>query len=191
MNFSLTSRPPLTDDDGEVRELTVEDLTAFRPAREALPTDVQESVGIRRRGPQRKPTKVPVTMRLDADLLDALRESGPGWQTRLNDILRVLLAPQVNVNLADLVTAVREVVLDATGKVKPTYRVFKPEREEDSNNSGEPIFSIPFPWRSTVPSTELFSGNITYHISPSDLYLSGGVAANNDPVVRKKLQKIR
>jgi uncharacterized protein (DUF4415 family) len=29
-----------------------------------------------------------VTLRLDADLLDRLRETGPGWQSRLNDAVR-------------------------------------------------------------------------------------------------------
>ena len=32
--------------------------------------------------------KVAVKIRLDADLLTALRESGAGWQTRINEILR-------------------------------------------------------------------------------------------------------
>ena len=32
--------------------------------------------------------KISVTIRLDADLLDALRATGPGWQTRANDMLR-------------------------------------------------------------------------------------------------------
>ncbi|MFM8445168.1 MAG: BrnA antitoxin family protein [Methylococcus sp.] len=38
----------------------------------------------RRRGP----TKIPVTIRLDADVLAALKESGPGWQTRANEVIR-------------------------------------------------------------------------------------------------------
>lgn len=29
-----------------------------------------------------------VTLRLDGDLLDRLRATGPGWQSRINDILR-------------------------------------------------------------------------------------------------------
>jgi uncharacterized protein (DUF4415 family) len=29
-----------------------------------------------------------VTLRLDADLLGRLRETGPGWQSRLNDAVR-------------------------------------------------------------------------------------------------------
>ncbi len=29
-----------------------------------------------------------VTLRLDGDVLDSLRETGPGWQSRINEILR-------------------------------------------------------------------------------------------------------
>lgn len=32
--------------------------------------------------------KVPVSIRLDADVLDELKGTGPGWQTRVNAILR-------------------------------------------------------------------------------------------------------
>ena len=33
-------------------------------------------------------TKKPVTIRLDPDLVEAMRSSGPGWQTRANEVLR-------------------------------------------------------------------------------------------------------
>jgi uncharacterized protein (DUF4415 family) len=36
--------------------------------------------------------KVALTMRVDADVLDALKGSGPGWQTRVNSLLRDALA---------------------------------------------------------------------------------------------------
>ena len=36
-------------------------------------------------------TKEPVKLRLDADVLAALRASGDGWQTRINDMLRASL----------------------------------------------------------------------------------------------------
>jgi uncharacterized protein (DUF4415 family) len=36
-------------------------------------------------------TKEPVKIRLDADVLAALRASGDGWQTRINDSLRAAL----------------------------------------------------------------------------------------------------
>ena len=34
------------------------------------------------------PRKVSTTLRLDADLLEAMKASGPGWQTRANDAMR-------------------------------------------------------------------------------------------------------
>lgn len=37
-------------------------------------------------------TKEPVKLRLDADVVAALRASGDGWQTRINDMLRASLA---------------------------------------------------------------------------------------------------
>lgn len=43
---------------------------------------------IRRRGPQKAPTKVPTTLRLDSDVLAGLKAGGKGWQTRVNDALR-------------------------------------------------------------------------------------------------------
>lgn len=41
--------------------------------------------------PKATSTKEPVKIRLDADVLAALRASGDGWQTRINDALRASL----------------------------------------------------------------------------------------------------
>ena len=41
--------------------------------------------------PKASTTKEPVKIRLDADVLAALRASGEGWQTRINDTLRAAL----------------------------------------------------------------------------------------------------
>lgn len=38
--------------------------------------------------PAERVRKEMVTLRLDADVLDAFRAGGPGWQTRINDVLR-------------------------------------------------------------------------------------------------------
>ena len=38
--------------------------------------------------------KVSTTIRFDADLLAALKATGPGWQTRINDALRAYVAAQ-------------------------------------------------------------------------------------------------
>jgi uncharacterized protein (DUF4415 family) len=42
----------------------------------------------RRRGPQAQTTKIPVTIRLSADVVEALKATGAGWQTRADEMLR-------------------------------------------------------------------------------------------------------
>ncbi len=48
----------------------------------------------RTRGPNKRPAKQQVAIRLDPDLVGALRASGPGWQTRVNAALKDWLAAQ-------------------------------------------------------------------------------------------------
>ena len=51
--------------------------------------------GLRKsRGPNKKPTKEQVAIRLDQELVSALRASGPGWQTRVNTVLKDWMASQ-------------------------------------------------------------------------------------------------
>ncbi len=38
--------------------------------------------------PKLERPKRPVTVRYDADVIDAFKATGPGWQTRMNDALR-------------------------------------------------------------------------------------------------------
>jgi uncharacterized protein (DUF4415 family) len=40
------------------------------------------------RGPQKTPTKVQTTIRLDRDLVAYFKREGSGWQSRINDALR-------------------------------------------------------------------------------------------------------
>ncbi|MNV92476.1 hypothetical protein D3C71_1870790 [compost metagenome] len=82
----MNKRTPLIEDDGEVRELSVDDLAEFRPAAEVLPAGLARTLGVR--GPQKAPTKVATTIRFDQDVLAALKATGRGWQTRANDLLR-------------------------------------------------------------------------------------------------------
>jgi uncharacterized protein (DUF4415 family) len=42
----------------------------------------------RRRGPGKAPKKTPTTIRFDPDVLAALKATGRGWQTRVNDTMR-------------------------------------------------------------------------------------------------------
>ena len=81
--------PGLIDDDAP--EFTDEQLAGMRPAREVLPPDFYAMVTKRKagqRGPGKKPPKVVMTVRVDADTLAALKASGAGWQRRVNDVLR-------------------------------------------------------------------------------------------------------
>ena len=57
-----------------------------RPASEVIPGIVERAR--RTRGNQKSPTKERITIRLDADIVARFRDSGPGWQTRLNNTLR-------------------------------------------------------------------------------------------------------
>ena len=47
-----------------------------------------------RRGPQKEPTKAQVAIRFDRDLLDVLKATGRGWQTRVNDMVRAQVLGQ-------------------------------------------------------------------------------------------------
>lgn len=46
----------------------------------------------RGRGPQKNPTKVLTTIRLDADVMAFFRAQGRGYQSRINDALRKVVA---------------------------------------------------------------------------------------------------
>ena len=82
------SRPPLTDEDGEVRELEAEDFEHFRPMRDVFPEIVGAFEKARgQRGAQKNPTKDRIGLRLDRAVVDYFRATGPGWQTRINDVL--------------------------------------------------------------------------------------------------------
>ena len=61
--------------DHDTVEITAFDMARMQP--------------LRRPGrPKAESPKVPVTMRVDADVLEAIKASGAGWQTRVNELLR-------------------------------------------------------------------------------------------------------
>ena len=75
------------DDVSDNPEWTQEDFARAKPMSEAMPelhATILEAIG--KRGPAR--TKTPVSIRLDDDILEKLRASGPGWQSRVNEALR-------------------------------------------------------------------------------------------------------
>jgi uncharacterized protein (DUF4415 family) len=80
------SKKKRNDDDYDVPELTAEDFKKMRPAREVHPELVEAYLRGRVRIPKAK-RKVAVTFRFDPEVATALRAWGPGWQSRVNDLL--------------------------------------------------------------------------------------------------------
>ncbi len=84
----MANRKPLTDREGEVRELSSEDFADVKSFDE-LPSKLRETLRSRgQRGPQKEPVKERITIRLDAEVVAHFRATGKGWQTRLNDALK-------------------------------------------------------------------------------------------------------
>jgi uncharacterized protein (DUF4415 family) len=83
----MKKRKPLTDAEGEVRELTAEDFRHFKSL-DHFPDLAALVRGRGKRGPQKAPTKQQVTLRLDRDVVKRFQATGPGWQSRINDALR-------------------------------------------------------------------------------------------------------
>ena len=77
---------PLIDAAGEVRELTAADMKRFRPAKEALPKTLLAKLNVR--GPQKEPTKERITIRLSPEVVQRFRDTGDGWQTRVDTALK-------------------------------------------------------------------------------------------------------
>ena len=72
-------------------EMTEDEIVAARPLTEALPELGKAMERARRGRPPSENPKQMVSIRLDSDLVMALRASGRGWQTRANAILREAL----------------------------------------------------------------------------------------------------
>lgn len=70
-------------------ELTEADFARMKPASEMFPgVEFPKPT----RGPQKTPTKVQTTIRLDPSVIAHFRAGGPGWQSRLNDELLKVVA---------------------------------------------------------------------------------------------------
>lgn len=89
--------PPISDaEEAEIQagikadpdnpEWAEEDFQRAIPFEQAFP--VLAGKLRRARGSQKAPTKQLVSLRLDQDVLQRFRATGPGWQSRMNEALR-------------------------------------------------------------------------------------------------------
>jgi uncharacterized protein (DUF4415 family) len=78
--------------DEENPEWTREEVRDARPALEVISEvfgpHVAEALKRGRGRPPKSDRKVNQTLRLDADVLEAYKQGGSGWQTRINEVLR-------------------------------------------------------------------------------------------------------
>ncbi|QPC86891.1 hypothetical protein GA830_09190 [Mesorhizobium sp. NBSH29] len=68
-------------------EWTAEELRSAKPFAELFPEFADEIRRTRGRPVTDNPKKQ-VTLRLDSDVVARFRADGPGWQSRINDVLR-------------------------------------------------------------------------------------------------------
>ena len=77
----MTGKKHATDrawtDPDDVPDLTSEDWA-----------EVIDAAPVRRGRPKSESPKVSTTLRLDPEVVEHFRASGPGWQTRINEALR-------------------------------------------------------------------------------------------------------
>lgn len=76
------------ESDPDALPLTDEELARMRPAHEVIPEFLAKWLRRKRGRPPVNAPKKQVTLRLDQDVIEHFRSSGPGWQTRINDVLR-------------------------------------------------------------------------------------------------------
>ena len=83
-------RRPLADKDGEIRELTVEDMRLFKPIAEVDVGMVEAMAEFRRKlgRPKAEAPKIHIGFRLASDVVASIKASGPGYNARVEQALR-------------------------------------------------------------------------------------------------------
>ena len=95
-------------DDPENPELGTDFFTRARRGLDHVPGPMRaalrdEQTRRRGRGPQRTPTKKLVSLRLDPDIVIAYRNTGRGWQGRINAVLKKTVRTEPTPHLAGTV----------------------------------------------------------------------------------------
>jgi uncharacterized protein (DUF4415 family) len=86
-------RRPLADKDGEVRELTADDMRLFKPIAEVDPGMVEAMKEFRRKvgRPKALSPKKHIGFRLAAEIVEGIKATGPGYNARVEQALREAL----------------------------------------------------------------------------------------------------
>lgn len=99
MKTEKHSNPPISDaeeariqkmiaSDPDNPEWTNDDFASAKPFTEAFPEvaeKIRRNVGGR---PKSDNPKLPISIRLDQDVIAKFKATGPGWQSRINEVLR-------------------------------------------------------------------------------------------------------
>jgi len=86
-NTENVSEPEYGVPDAENPEWTKADFARAKRFHE-LPPALQRALKRGKRGPQKAPTKELISVRLSPDVLTALRATGEGWQSLIDETLR-------------------------------------------------------------------------------------------------------
>lgn len=83
---------PMTDEEGEVRELAEEAFKGMLPVREVHPELIEAMKAFRERNkggrPKVQAPKVHIGFRLSADVVESIKASGHGYNARVEQALR-------------------------------------------------------------------------------------------------------
>jgi uncharacterized protein (DUF4415 family) len=74
------------EDVSDTPEFTEKEMAKAQPFVEVFPELAASAK--RTRGKQRTPTKQLISLRLDRTVIDAFKAGGPGWQRRMNEVLK-------------------------------------------------------------------------------------------------------
>ena len=80
-----TNQELIDDENPEWTDQDFKNSTPFTALPESLQTTLRH---LKTRGKQQQPTKISTTVRFDAEVLEAFKNMGNGWQTRMNNALK-------------------------------------------------------------------------------------------------------
>lgn len=115
-------RSAVEDEDNP--EWTRPDFERATPASQVLPAGAASAL-LRKRGRPSMPAderKRQVTMRLSSDVVGAMRDSGPGWQRRVDEVLRAVFAGKKRASMHELAEAIAKTLKNDGPKANARIR---------------------------------------------------------------------